>query len=139
MRKKLLILGILIFSCSFFGSTQVVINEYSCSNINGPVNAFGDREDWVELYNPSASPVDLTGFHLSDKPSNPLKWQIPSGTVPANGYLLVHCSGKNTVQSGELHPNFKLTQTEKEWIILSTNTGTIVDSLKIIHFTKQDH
>ncbi|MGV3629579.1 MAG: CotH kinase family protein [Bacteroidota bacterium] len=139
MSKKLLILGLLLCCFSPYASTQVVINEYSCSNMNGPTDVFGDREDWVELYNPSASPVNLTGFYLSDKPSNPQKWQIPSGTVPANGYLMVYCSGKDVVQGGELHPNFKLTQTEKEWIILSSNGGTIVDSLKIIHFTKQDH
>ncbi|MES2589943.1 MAG: CotH kinase family protein [Bacteroidota bacterium] len=138
MLKKLLFI-FFIFILHFSFKAQVVINEYSCSNISGPINAFGDRDDWVELYNTSAAPVNLTGFHLSDKSSNMTKWQIPSGTIPANGYLMVHCSGKNTVSGGELHPNFKLTQTEKEWIILANNAGVNVDSLKIVHFTKQDH
>jgi gliding motility-associated-like protein len=138
MLKKTLVALIIsfLFQSSF---AQVVINEYSCSNINGPFDAFGNNEDWVELYNPSGAAIDLTGFHLSDKASNMTKWQIPSGTIPANGFLMVHCSGRNTVSGGELHPNFKLTQTEKEWIILANNLGQNVDSIKIVHFTKQDH
>lgn len=138
MRIKLLFVNFILFF-SYSLTAQVVINEYSCSNINGPVNAFGDRDDWVELYNTTAAPINLTGFHLSDKASNMTKWQIPSGTIPANGFLMVHCSGKNTVSGLELHPNFKLTQTENEWIILSNNLGVNVDSLKIVHLTKQNH
>lgn len=120
-------------------NSQVVINEYSCSNITGPANSFGDRDDWVELYNTTAAPINLTGFHLSNNDANMMKWQIPSGTIPANGYLMVFCSGRNTVAGAELHPNFKLTQTEHDWIILSNNVGTNVDSLKIVHLTKQNH
>ena len=96
---------------------QVIINEFSCSNMNTVLDAFGDNEDWVELYNPTASPVDLTGWYLSDKASNLLKWQIPSGTVPANGFMMVMASGRNTTAGGELHPNFNLKQTQGEWIL----------------------
>lgn len=120
-------------------NAQVIINEYSCSNMNTITDAFGDNEDWIELYNTTGSSVDLTGWYLSDKASNLLKWQIPSGTVPANGYLMVMASGRNTVQGGELHPNFNLKQTQGEWIILSNNLGNVVDSIKIIHLTKIDH
>ena len=66
-------------------TAQVVINEYSCSNMNGPTDAFGEREDWIELYNSGATAVDLTGYYLSDNDNNPQKWQIPSGSIPANG------------------------------------------------------
>ena len=70
----------------FFGSNaQLLINEYSCSNISGPTDAFGEREDWAELLNTSGTAVNLTGYYLSDKASSLTKWQIPSGTVPANG------------------------------------------------------
>ena len=57
----------ILFSISFTASSQVIINEYSCSNVNGITDAFGNREDWVELYNMGAAPVDLTGYYLSDK------------------------------------------------------------------------
>lgn len=134
-----LILASLTIGGSFSASSQVLINEFSCSNINGPVDAFGDREDWIELYNTSATPFDLTGYYLSDKSGNLLKWQIPSGTVPANGYLMVQCSRRNTVQGGELHPNFNLKQTQNEWIILTNPGGVVMDSLRIVNMTQMDH
>jgi gliding motility-associated-like protein len=125
----------------FFGAAQgqIVINEYSCSNITGPTDAYGQNEDWIELYNTSASPVNLTGYYLSDKATNLQKWPIPSGTVPANGFTMVYCSGRSTVNGTQLHPNFKLTQTDGEWIILTNPTGTVMDSIKIVHMTKNNH
>ncbi|MGJ8661545.1 MAG: CotH kinase family protein, partial [Bacteroidota bacterium] len=133
------LLFIFLFTLSGTVFSQLVINEYSCSNINGPTDAFGEREDWVELYNSSATPVDLTGYYLSDKASNVMKWTIPSGSVPANGYTMVYFSKRNLVQSGELHPDFALSQTQNEWIILSDALANVVDSLKIVHLTKADN
>jgi len=95
--------------------------------MNGIADSYGEREDWVELYNTTGTPVDLTGFYLSDKSGNRLKWQITSGSVPANGFVLIMCSGRGTGNGGEIHPNFNLKQTQNEWIILSNSTGVDVD------------
>ena len=130
-------LGLLFLSYSI--AAQVVINEYSCSNNNGPVDFSGDRNDWVELYNSSTSAVNLTGYFLSDKSSKLDKWEFPSGTVPANGYLTIQCSGKDGIFGGELHTNFGLTQTKKEWIILTAANGSVVDSLKMTKPTQENH
>ena len=118
---------------------QVIINEYSCSNISGITDSYGENEDWFEIYNPGATPFDLSGWYLSDKAGNLLKYQIPSGSVPATGYLVVFCSKRNTVVGNEIHPNFTLKQTEGDWIILSNNLGNVVDSFFIKHRTKQNH
>ncbi len=141
LSKKLLIFTTLILSFfPFVLNAQLKVNEYSCSNVSGPTDAFGEREDWVELFNTSGAAVDLTGFYLSDKASNLTKWQIPSGSVPANGYLVIYCSGRGVVSGTQLHPNFTLKQTSNEWIILTQPNGTTVeDSLKIIHMTKNNH
>lgn len=119
--------------------SQVFINEYSCSNMNGYLDNNGENEDWVELYNSTGSVIDLTGFYLSDKASNLLKWQIPSGSIPANGFKMIVASGRDEVNGNELHPNFNLKQTQGEWIILSNGFGTVVDSIKIVHLTQTDH
>ncbi|MCR9171270.1 MAG: CotH kinase family protein [bacterium] len=134
-----LALFLLFASLTTFSFSQVVINEYSCSNMNGPLDSYGDNEDWVELYNTSATAFDLTGYYLSDKSGNLLKWQIPSGSVPANGHLVVYCSGRNTVVGTELHPNFNLKQTQNEWIILTNPGGVVLDSMRIINKTQMDH
>ncbi|MBI1836540.1 MAG: CotH kinase family protein [Flavobacteriia bacterium] len=137
---KTLITAIACILFSILAQSQVFVNEYSCSNINGLTDAYGNNEDWVELYNPTGSAFNLTGYYLSDKSSNLTKWQIPSGSIPANGYTMVFCSGRNTVNGSQLHPNFTLTQTSGDWIILTNPNGTtVVDSLKIIHMTKSDH
>jgi gliding motility-associated-like protein len=120
-------------------NAQVIINEYSCSNMNGYTDNYGEEEDWVELYNNTGAAIDLTGYYLSDKASNLLKWQIPSGSIPANGFKMVIASKRNTVNGAELHPNFNLKQTQNEWIILSNTFGNVIDSIKIVHMTQTDH
>ncbi|MBL4861922.1 MAG: chitobiase/beta-hexosaminidase C-terminal domain-containing protein [Crocinitomicaceae bacterium] len=136
-------LKVSLFLCAFFIfyslNAQVIINEYSCSNINGPNDNFGEKEDWIELYNMTGASIDLTGYYLSDKASNLLKWQVPSGNIAAGGYKMVMCSGRNTVSGAELHPNFNIKQTQGEWILLCNNSGTVLDSIKIVHLTKADH
>lgn len=136
---KLNIVTFLFAILSFTAKSQVIINEYSCSNINGIADAYGQREDWVELYNMGASAVDLTGFYLSDKSTNLTKWIVPSGTIPANGFKMVFCSKRNTVNGTQYHPNFNLKQTEGDWIILTNPLGNVSDSIKIVHMTKADH
>lgn len=136
---KIRLLLFFLLTSVFSYHSQIVINEYSCSNVSGITDAFGNREDWVELYNTTAAPIDLTGFYLSNKAGNIMKWQIPSGSIPANGFKMVFCSQRNTVSGTQLHPNFGLKQTKGDWIILANTVGTVVDSIKIIHMTKADH
>lgn len=121
-------------------NSQVIINEYSCSNSNGSVDSYGDNSDWVELHNIGATTFDLSGYYLSDNSNNLAKWEIPAGaTVPAGGYIMVRASKRDAFNAGELHPSFGLTQTKNEWIILSSSSGAIQDSLKIVNMTQNDH
>lgn len=46
--------------------------------------------DTVELFNPTQTAADISGWFLSDDSDEPAKYQFPAGTViPAGGYLLV--------------------------------------------------
>ncbi|MBX7093238.1 MAG: CotH kinase family protein [Flavobacteriales bacterium] len=119
----------ILFLLGAGSQAQVVINEYSCSNVSGFTDNYGEREDWVELYNPTGSAVSIAGFHMSDKLSNPTKWQIPAGTtVPANGYLRIVCSGRNEVSGGFVHAGFKLTQTKPENLVFADAAGVILEN-----------
>lgn len=125
--KKLLALGFLIFFSSL--QAQVLINEYSCSNMNGLLDNYGENEDWVEFYNPTGAAVSIAGFHLSDRAGNPTKWAFPAGTsVPANGYLRVICSGRDEVSGGFVHAGIKFTQTKPEVLLFADAAGTILES-----------
>ena len=145
MKNSLLVLKMFLITALFtlnaqLSNAQIFINEYSCSNVTGQTDAYGEREDWVELFNAGSSSVDLTGYYLSDKSTNLTKWQVPSGSIAASGFKMVYCSGRNTVNGSQYHPNFSLVQTKNEWIILTMPDGiTVVDSIKIVHLTKNDH
>ena len=129
---------ILIFTVNLT-KAQVVINEYSCSNISTITDNFGEYEDWVELYNPTGAAINISGYYLSDKASNPTKFQIPTGvSVPANGFLKVFCSNKNLFTAGNIHTNFKLTQTKPESIVFSDPSGAILENY-VLNPTQSNH
>ena len=90
--------------------------------------------DWVELHNEDVTPVDLTGWSLTDDASFPGKWYFPDGTtLPANGFLLVLCDDRDEANAPagpaqRLHSNFKLGR-EGEYLGLFNALGTMVDQL----------
>ncbi|MEP6795276.1 MAG: lamin tail domain-containing protein, partial [Saprospiraceae bacterium] len=106
MKKRLRLLACIVLLFGFNKSyTQVLINELQASNattIADPES--GEFNDWIELYNPGNSSVNLTGWYLSDS-NNPSEWGFPAGTVVnAKGFLLVWADGSGT----GLHTSFKL-------------------------------
>jgi len=91
------------------GPGTVIINEFLAANANGLLDENSDASDWIELYNPGASAVNLLGWSLSDDPDVPGKWVLPSRTIAAGGYLVVFASGKDRKPaSGNLHTSFTL-------------------------------
>lgn len=50
--------------------------------------------DWVELHNTTGKDISLEGFTLCDAPSDYDDANL-SGILPANGYLIVYCCGKD--------------------------------------------
>jgi len=56
-------------------STRIVVNEVLANSNAAP------GTDWIELYNPGPTAVDLSNVYLSDDRFDLLQYQIPSGTV----------------------------------------------------------
>ena len=128
---QLFALSFALFCFSEKANSQVMINEYSCSNMSITDN-FGETPDWIELYNAGASSVTLTGYHISDKISNPTKWPIPAGvTITAGGFVRIWASGKNTVVGTNIHAGIKFTQTKPEDIVFADPAGTIIDGFAL--------
>lgn len=90
-----------------FEPNRVRINEVMASNRTILQDGDGDWSDWIELYNGSSQPVDLSGCALSDDDVNQRKWVFPALTLQPGEYRLVFASGKDR-REGELHANFKL-------------------------------
>jgi len=113
---------------------QVVINEFSASNLTQFTDNYQDYEDWIELYNTGTSTVSLTGYYLSDDTVNALKYQIPSNVnITPGGFVRFWCSGRNLSAGTNYHTNFKLKQTKNfnEYIVLTNPSGVLVDTVKI--------
>ncbi|NEN25051.1 hypothetical protein G3O08_16240 [Cryomorpha ignava] len=142
MKTKILILAFFLGFISFESYAQVVINEVSAANFagGGTVDNYGDYEDWIELYNTSATAFSLDGYFLSDNELEPMKWSIPAGvSVPANGYLLIYASGRGEFVGGNVHADFKITQAKQEGAVLSDAGGTIVDSYLLLTPNQTNH
>jgi gliding motility-associated-like protein len=144
LRHFKLLLFLLIASTANQLNSQVVINEFCTANYTDWIVS-GENEDWVEMYNPTSAPVDITGYYLSDNASNPQKWAFPAGSiVPANGFLVVLLSG-----TGDYAPNylgyrntsFKVTQTNGEPLLFSNTSGTILEQydLSVIGAFQANH
>jgi len=137
LSKLYLLFFTLFLSCSVF--SQVVINEYSCSNVSTITDNYGEYEDWIELYNKGGSSVNLAGYYLSDSKTKIKKWTVPTGiTIPANGRVMFWASGRNIVVGTNYHTNFKIQQTKPDGIILANSLGAIIDSLST-NPTQDDH
>ncbi len=133
MFRKFLLISFLAFLGYFSSDAQVMINEFSASNLESFVDEFGKTEDWIELYNDSEVIMDLSGWHLSDKEDNPTKYEIPSGiSIQPFSHLVFLCSGRDLVGNEHIHTNFKLSQTSgTDVIILADNNGNVQEQYEM--------
>ena len=94
---------------------SLVINEIMASNVDEFISPAFNFDGWIELYNPTDRPVELSGISISDPVNGAGPWKTPltMGVVPAKGYGIVW------FDSNDIQPNnapFKL----------DTDGGTIV-------------
>ncbi|MGB7324082.1 MAG: PKD domain-containing protein, partial [Rubripirellula sp.] len=88
----------------------------------------GAFEDWVELYNPGTTSVDLSGFYLTDDATDPTQWQFPAGsTIDAGGYLIIWADGDT--DQGDDHAAFKLSAGGESVLLYNVDGTTLVDSV----------
>ncbi len=79
--------------------------------------------DWLEIYNPGSSEIDLTGFFIYDDADN--KYEIPSGiSIPASGYLVFICDD----QGSGVNTNFRLSS-GGETVTLESDIGELIDQV----------
>ncbi len=118
-------------SRTYTNATTVVLNEVLADN-GSFTNADGTLTDWIELYNPSAVPVNLAGYSLSDAPATPGRWVFPAGvSVGPGGFLLVRCDSAATasVTNGPvLNTGFGL-NAAGDAVYLFTPGGALFDSV----------
>ena len=106
----------------------IVINEWAADNDVILDPADGDKDDWFELYNPTASAISLAGWILEDTQPTPTSYVIPAGySIPAGGRLIVWADDE-TIQntgSGQLHVPFKLSASGDTITLRAPDTSVI--------------
>jgi hypothetical protein len=126
--------SILVTNLAPLAHKTVLINEWMADNA-GPGGfadpADGQFQDWLELYNPNDSAVDLSGGYLTDTLAQPTKWQFPANTlIPPRGFLLVWADAETNQNgsgtNGDLHANFQLSR-------LGETLGLYAPDLTLLH------
>ena len=130
--QQTLIFLFLLFTTSITWSQALFLNEVMSSNIR-LVDDQGENEDWIEIYNASSDIIDLSDYFLTDKFSEPDKWQFPEGTsILASEFLLIWADDDDA-EGEELHCNFKLSK-EGEDLFLMRKVGEdflLIDEMQI--------
>ena len=109
-----------------YSAGALEITEVMADNCTFFMDETGACPDYVEIHNTSAGPVDLAGWSLSDKADKLLRWQFPSVSLPADGYLAVHCSGLDRkADPAHLHTNFRVSNKGDDVFLTDPNGNTV--------------
>ncbi|HEY8938406.1 MAG TPA: CotH kinase family protein [Cyclobacteriaceae bacterium] len=116
----------------------IVINEFSAAK-STVKDDFNEVEDWIELYNKSAVPVDVAGLFITDDLNNKTKYKIPSGhaktIIQPGSYLLLWADDQ--VNQGVTHLSFKLSA-DGEAVGLYQVVGQDTLSLDAFRYASQE-
>jgi len=101
--KRILLITLLVCSFIELGVSQgeIRINEFC---IKGG--------EWIELYNPTSSPIDLGGYSLETKE---VLFEFTGGTIPAEGFYIFEPSD--------------FLDNDSDIITLRDNTNSVIDQV----------
>jgi hypothetical protein len=103
--------GITDSSKTYMNLPALYINEFMALNNSVIVDEYGDYDDWIEIYNPGTSAVDIGGYFFTDDLTVTTKSQVADTassetTIPAGGFLLFWADQETS--QGVRHLDFKL-------------------------------
>lgn len=111
-------------------SPGLLINEIMVRNSSETaiVAPNGKSSDWIELYNMSDKPLNLSDYFLSDDQDNLLKANLPTVVLEPGAFITLWCGGSGN--EGDLFLGFKLSSSQKadECVLLSHRSKGLVDS-----------
>ncbi|HKQ38214.1 MAG TPA: lamin tail domain-containing protein, partial [Verrucomicrobiae bacterium] len=107
----------------------LVINEVLANNVsqNG---ADSTEPDWIELYNPTNTIVDLSGMSLSDRLSTPTRWVFPAGSrIQAFNYFRVNFDANSPTNATNTGFGLKATGDAVYLFNRASAGGALLDSV----------
>ena len=106
------------------------ISEFMSSNTRSLADETGQFSDWIEIYNPGATTVNLDGWTLTDAAGDLTKWRFPATNIAGGGFVIVFASGNDRrVPGARLHAPFLLSS-GGEYLALVKPDGTIANEFR---------
>ena len=130
MKKNIVLFFIALISLLFLevSFAQPVMNEIYSRGVAGNL-------DWIEIYNPSESPIDISGYKIYDiggSSGSKTKKLFPTGTImPAKGFYVIIT---DTIDfPGDLSGFGLSSGGEAVW--LENASGTVIDTVVFLAMT----
>lgn len=106
------------------------ITEFVALNDQSLLDGDGNASDWIEIHNPEGSPLNLSGYRLTDDPADASKYVFPSDAViPGGQRLVVFASDRDEADyrdgAGNLHTTFSLSS-GGEYLALLKPDGSVL-------------
>ncbi len=105
----------------------LVINEFLADNETVNPDEFGDFDDWVEIYNPTADTIPIGGVYLTDDLTRPTRWAFPDTFMAPGAFLLVWCDDEPL--EGSLHTVFKISADGEQLGLFDRDGATPIDTI----------
>lgn len=139
MKKRLLTLLLVTLACvtavSAQGRRGLRLNEVMIANDStSVVDDFGRYSAWVELYNSTFAPLEISSVFITNDRSNNTLYPVPLGDVnteiPARQHVLFWADGEPN--KGTFHLNFTFTPGEDNYLaIYDANGLSLIDEIVV--------
>lgn len=105
----------------------LVINEFLAENEDSLEDEELDNPDWIELYNGQDQNQDLSGYYLTNDPTQKTLWRIPRVIMSPFDHLVIFASGKDrSSPDSSLHTNFNLSKEGGYLALIAPDGVTVV-------------
>ena len=137
MKKNILVILMALLavaSVNAQGRRGLRINEVMVVNDSNVVDEYGSRTAWIELFNSTFAPLQISSVYLTNDPAEPKKYPVPLGDVktkiPKRQHVVFFADNNPT--RGTFHTSFALEPGKDNWIGIYDADGlTIIDSIVI--------
>ena len=112
---------------------NVYISELMSNNVTTLADENGDMCDWIELHNPTAEPINIGGYMLTDNSENMNKYTFPSITLAPDEYFVVYADGvdKYDAERRIVHVPFSIS-TKGESVMLYNAKGKLICRINVV-------
>lgn len=138
MKRKLSLLLLALVVCAMTASAQgrrgLRINEVMVQNDSSVVDDYGQHSAWIELFNSTFAPLEISSVYLTTSKDNPKMYPVPLGDVnteiPARQHVIFWADGEP--EKGTFHTSLRLVPGQDNWIgIYDANGITLIDEVVI--------